>query len=378
MHQRRTAAKVEREEAMLNRPELLALQAIDGYPAVTITLPTHRTSPDNRQDPIRLKNLVVQATERLAGEVGAREAAPLLRSLERLLNDFDHQHNLDGLAVFVNSDIARFERLPFTLPERVIVDRTFFTRDLVYAYNRSPHYWVLSLSEQPTRLYEAFRDDLTELNDYTPFPMTHDGRGGGQTLPSDPAINTSRLRDEHHRLFFRKVDAALSEYLARERLPIAVAGVDRYLSFFREVSANTGDIVAELQGNYDHISAHDLGRQIWPLVREGLAARRADVFGQLDVAIGGQRCASTIGEVYRFAREGRGALLLVEEGYHEPAVLAEDGFTLHLDAEGTGPELLDDAVDATIETVLAKGGRVVFVDDGSLDAHSRIALTLRY
>jgi len=40
--------------------------------------------------------------------------------------------------------------------------------------------------------------------------------------------------------------------------------------------------------------------------------------------------------------------------------------------------LLDDAVDEVIETVLAKGGRVVFVDDGTLGAHSRIALILRY
>jgi hypothetical protein len=43
-----------------------------------------------------------------------------------------------------------------------------------------------------------------------------------------------------------------------------------------------------------------------------------------------------------------------------------------------GPSLLDDAVDEVIVKVLELGGRVVFVDDGSLAQHSRIALILRY
>ena len=49
----------------MNRHDIHLLQKIKGSPAVTITLPTHRTAPDNRQDPIRVKNLVKQAA---AGE----------------------------------------------------------------------------------------------------------------------------------------------------------------------------------------------------------------------------------------------------------------------------------------------------------------------
>jgi inosine-uridine nucleoside N-ribohydrolase len=39
---------------------------------------------------------------------------------------------------------------------------------------------------------------------------------------------------------------------------------------------------------------------------------------------------------------------------------------------------MDDAVDEIIEMVMSKQGQVVFVDNGSLDAHQRIALVLRY
>ena len=63
-----TGERLPKEKLFMNRHDVLALQQISGYPALTITLPTHRTSPDNQQDPIRLRNLVTQATDRLLAE----------------------------------------------------------------------------------------------------------------------------------------------------------------------------------------------------------------------------------------------------------------------------------------------------------------------
>ena len=41
-------------------------------------------------------------------------------------------------------------------------------------------------------------------------------------------------------------------------------------------------------------------------------------------------------------------------------------------------DVMDDAADVIVEEVLQKGGQVVFVPDGSLAAHGRVALILRY
>lgn len=362
----------------MNRQEIKALAAVAGYPCLTITLPTHRTSPDNRQDPIRLKNLVAEAADRLSGELGRRAAEGVLSALEGLAGQIEHQHNLDGLALFVADDLARAYRLPFSLPERVVVGESFFTRDLVYAYNRSPHYWVLALSEQPTRLFAAVRDDLEELTEGSAFPMAHGGPGGARGLPNDPAVNASQLRDEHHRIFFRSVDGALAAHMADDPQPLALVGVDRYLAFFDEVTSHREAIVAALRGNHDQTSAHELGKLVWPLVREALGEQRRAIFEQLNAAVGGQRSASTLGEVWRFAHEGRGQTLVVEEGYHEAAALDETGLRLLPAGDAGAQRHLDDAVDEVIAVVLDKSGRVVFVDDGTLAAHSRIALILRY
>lgn len=166
----------------MNRTDIQLLQAIRGYPALSILLPTHRTAPANRQDPIRVKNLVRQAQERLLAEFSQRDLAGLFARLDALVNTIDYRYTLDGLALFVNADIARAFMLPFTLKERVVVDESFATRDLVFALNRTPRYWVLALSEQPTRLFEGTRETLIEVTG-NGFPINTPGRAVSKRSP---------------------------------------------------------------------------------------------------------------------------------------------------------------------------------------------------
>lgn len=361
----------------MNQHDLRLLQQIRGYPAITITLPTHRTAPENQQDAIRVKNLVKQAADRLLAEFTKRQVEPVLMRLEKLAESIDYRSTLDGLALFVNPDFARAVTLPFTLKERVAIDETFFTRDLVYAMNRTPRYWVLVLSEKPTRLYEATRDDLVELKEGG-FPITHEGPGGEQPLPGGYGVRKSAIRDEYHRKFFRQVDAALKPYLAEEGLPLVVVGVDRYLSFFNEVSDHKQAVLATLKGSHDKTTPHELGKLVWSLVQARLAEQRSQVFSDLAAAVKERKFVSTVGEVWRAAKEGRGRLLLVEEDFHFPARLDESGDHLLPAEDVNAPGVIDDGVDEIIEMVLNKQGRVVFVDNGTLETHSRIALILRF
>ncbi|MBE2202392.1 MAG: hypothetical protein IAE79_27520 [Anaerolinea sp.] len=361
----------------MNRHDIFLLQQVSGYPALTLTLPTHRTTPDNRQDPIRVKNLVTQAANRLLGEFSKRDIEPLLARLEKLAGDIDYRYTLDGLVLFVNHDFARSFQTPFTLPERVIVDDTFFTRDLVFAMNRTPRYWTLVLSEKATRLFDGTRDILLEIQEGG-FPMVHTGPGGEQPLPGGFGVKKSAYRDEYQRKFFREVDAALKPFLVDDPLPVAVVGVDRSLAFFNEITAHKSAILTTLTGNHDKTSAYDLGQLVWPLIKRSLHEQRQERLAELDKAVSEQKYVSTVGEAWRLANEGRGRFLLVEEDFHFPARLDETGMHLLPAADPTAPDVMDDAVDELIETVLRKQGQVVFMENGQLAAHQRIALILRY
>ena len=361
----------------MNRQDIQVVQEASGHPSLTISLPTHRTAPDNFQDPIRVRNLVAQAKDRLRAEFSNRELAPLLERLDKLSESIDYRFALDGLVMFVNQDFAAKYYLPFALPERVVVAEKFLTRDLVYAMNRTPRYWVLTLSEQPTRLYEGVADALVEV-EKGGFPMVHEGPGGATSLPGGFGINVSAHRDERHRQFFRSVDAALKPILASDPLPLGVVGVDRWLAFFNEVTTHQEFIRATLLGNYDHVSPHELAKVVWPLVETALAERVQRHLAELDSYVSQQRVASTVGEAWRTAHEGRGKLLLVEKDYHEAGLVDESGLLLLPADDPTAPDVLPDAVDEVIETVLNKGCEVVFTENGQLDTYQRIALVLRY
>ncbi|HHY57759.1 MAG TPA: hypothetical protein GYA08_20235 [Chloroflexi bacterium] len=361
----------------MNRQDIQAVQAISAYPSLTITLPTHRTAPDNQQDPIRVRNLVAQARDQLRAEFSHREIAALLERLERLTANIDYRHALDGLVIFVNTDFDAKFYLPFTVPERVVVADRFLTRDLVFAMNRTLRYWVLALSEQPTRLFEGTLDTLVEIQSGG-FPMTHEGPGGAAPLPGGFGINPSAHRDERHRQFFRSVDAALKPFLAQDPLPLGVVGVDRYLAFWDEVTTHKEFIRAILQGNYDQASPHELAKAIWPLIEKAQTERVQRHLNELDGYVSQGRVAATVGEAWRKAHEGRGKLLLVEKDYHEAGRLDETGLLLLPANDPNAPDVIPDAVDEVIETVLSKGGEVVFTENGQLADYQRIALILRY
>ncbi|QQE65864.1 hypothetical protein GFS31_25560 [Leptolyngbya sp. BL0902] len=358
---------------MITRHDLKELQALTKVPALSILLPTHRTSPDNKQDPILVKNLVTEAKNRLSQEFSARDLDPLLNHLDALVNAIDYTYALDGLALFVSHDVAKKFYLPFTVPQRVVIDQTFATRDLVYGLHRAQRYWVFLLSQGSTRLLAGTGDTLEEVTDGQ-FPLAMEGPGATTALPDSA---DSAYMDDRHRRFFQQVDQAFSAYAEDDSLPIILGGVVRQISFFQEVSQYTNLVAGTLTGNFDQAKLADLVPDVGPMIEGVRHQQRETALKDLDAAMGEGKVVSTIEEVWRLANDGRGKLLLVEKGYHVPAVVTANGGLATVSDVG-GTDVMDDAVDEIIEVVLAKGGDVMLMDDGSLPNGQPIALTLRY
>jgi ribosomal protein L35 len=112
---------------VLTRDELRTLVSRSAGPSVSIYMPAHRAGRAIRQDPIRLKNLLEEAEERLvAGGLRAPEARGLLGPGRKLLDDgMFWQYQSDGLAIFLSAETFRFYRLPFDFEELVVVADRF-------------------------------------------------------------------------------------------------------------------------------------------------------------------------------------------------------------------------------------------------------------
>lgn len=360
----------------MNKSDIRRLQELTGYPRISILMPTHRSSPDNKRDPIVLDNLLKETEQRLLKEFSRRETGAWMERLRELVGQVDFGHLDEGLAVFAGPDHGEWHKLPFPVAERVVIDETYATRDLVYVFNRSPRYRVLVLSEQPTRLFEGVRADLTEIS-LGGFPMTYTGPGAGEKIPAGFGIEKSDVIHARMRQFFRTVVQALAGIHKHDLLPVVVTGVERYLAWFDEAAGRQDWIAGTIEGSHDRTPAHDLGKLAWPVMRDWLKTRRDEVRKRMDAATGANRAAAGLQECWRVAGEGRVDTLLVEENYHVAARTDAAGTLVPAD-DAAAPGVIDDAVDELIEIVIARGGEVVFFAPGRLAERDRIAAILRY
>jgi hypothetical protein len=357
----------------------LATLRPNGYPAVSLLMPTHRTPPENQQDPIRLRNLLAEARRRLEQDesVPRDVAAQVYDDIAAAAAHVDLRQVGEGLALFASPGQVHVRLLDTPVHERVVVADSYEVRDVVADAARRHRYWALVLSEQPTRLWSGDGPELLEVTSHG-FPFTHEGPGGTLGLPRDYGQRPSAHRDERHRQFFRDITTALAEVDALDTRPVFVLGVERYLAFFADEWARP--IAGTVTGNYDHAGPHEVYELLAPRLAAYTAMQQVAALESLDAARGANRCASGLAEVWALARQGRGAHLVVEEGYHSPAWVHDD----HLHPPEQEPHrhapgvLVDDAVDDIVELVARQGGDVTFVGDGSLVSEDRIALIVRY
>lgn len=367
------------QTAALTDRDLAGLRGQRDFPAVSLVMPTHRTFPDNKQDPILLRNLLDSATERLRAEgLPHGIASEVMDALNAAASATDLNHAAEALALYAAPGREHHTfTLPFVRPApRVVVGRAFATRDLISAREHVWDYWVLVMSESPTRLWSGAGQQLTEES-AAGFPAEYADSLPDERGPVPRARRAEQIKNDRREQFFRHMFGDLATVLAADTRPLVVTGVQRYLSYFEQFAPASlkSHFVGSVEGSFDHATGPELAESITPvLAAERHRWQRAAV-GRLDKARSERLFASGLSQVWDLAAAGQVRELLVEEGYLA-AGRAAGG---HLLPSGDpGGEPVDDAVDTIMDAVLDGGGEVIFVPDGSLETFHRIAASLRY
>jgi len=229
------------------------------------------------------------------------------------------------------------------------------------------HYYVLSLSEHTSRLYEAFRDTLIDIRNKE-FPIES---SVGMSAPGELARGNSPLRES-----IRTADRHFDHYFRQDPLRLVVAGDKKSLAIFGSVTSHQDFVTGTVEGDFAATSPHDLGKIVWPIVKEVMAGTTRRAMHDLDAAESSQNVASGIDAVAHVAGSGRGGTLFVEEDYRLKGGIRETDHSLIMPKDLDILDVIDDAVDAIIERVLERGGRVVFLGSGSLTKLQRIVLVM--
>ncbi len=341
---------------------------------VSIIFNTHRTKPDSFQDPIRMKNLVKEAEERLRTEFDDDKVEATLANIQEISERIDHQFNLESLVIFANTDFCDFTRLPIAVENRVVVDDTFATRDLVRALHLESAYYVLTLSQNKSRLIEAFNDKLVKEVGGE-FPLEN------QVYTTNPAqLTDSERLDNLLKEFYNRVDKCVQDVMEDRALPIVVASDRRNFDHYHEITDRKELVVGFTNGSRDDTPAHKIVSDAWEEVRAMIQERNKKRLEELNEAVGHGRVLTEYNDIWAAISEGRGQTLFVQKDLFQPALLATDDNTIMLldTIDRDEPGAVDDIIDEMIERNRQFGGDTVFVDSGKLAEFQGIALITRY
>ncbi|MDX2918087.1 chemotaxis protein [Streptomyces sp. NE06-03C] len=361
---------------------LRELRATRPYPALSLTMPTHRRAPDNAQDPVRLRNLVAEAGHRLDAdpEVSREVAAALRAQLERAAGEVDPRRALDSLLLLVTTDEYRIWRLPRTAPERVVLSDTFLTRNLVAAKAQTRPFRALTVAADHATLWIGTGDGIRPEKTGG-FPMTAPEEPPNPQREERIGDTPSTFTDEETRNFFRDVDEKLRAVLADDPRPLYLMGLAPALALLDEVGESSRSAIGRvIKGAPAELPPAEVLRELRPAPEEGARQAAAEVETRLDDARSAHSFAGGLDEVWAAVREGRAGLVAVEEHFQVTARVTDE----HLEPvpEGTTQSadgaVREDVVDELVEAALDSGADVVFVEDDSLAEHGRIAAALRY
>jgi hypothetical protein len=364
-------------------------------PCLSLYQPTHRRHPENRQDPIRFRNLIKEMEQSLRQKYPAREIQPLLQPFQSLSEDREFWNcTLDGLAVLSAAAISRVYRLQRPVPEIVVVADSFHTKPLMRIFQSADRYQVLALSRRDIKLYEGNRDalDVVELAGGVPATIV-EALGAELTEPHQtvasygtgaggPAMHHGHgsRKDEidvDAERFFRVVDRAILEHHSRvSGLPLILAALPEHHALFRQVSHNPFLVDSGIEVNPDALPADTFRERAWKVVEPKYLARLAALVEEFGAAKAQQLGAEDIAQIAEAAVAGRVANLLIEAERQIPGRI--DTATGRIELNDLDHPEIDDLLDDLGELVLSKGGRIVVVPAERMPTQTGIAATYRY
>jgi hypothetical protein len=360
---------------LLTREELKILVESDSKPRVSIFIPTHRAGEEIHQDPIRLKNLISRAEERLmAAELRRPAAKELLAPLRDLVEDEEFwQHQADGLALFVSPETYRDYSLPLEFEELVVVADDFHLKPLLPLLSGNGRFYILAVSQNDIRLLEGTRHQVRgiELQDvpkslaealryddpersvqfHTEIRTIRDGRRAmfhGHGVVTDEDKNNI-LR------YFHKVDQGLHDMLGNERAPLLLAGVAYLLPIYREANTYPHLLDAKITGNPEELRPEELHAQGWKVVQPYFEeAQHKAVTLYEELAANSERPSRDVQEIVSAAHYARIDTLFVAVGLHRWGTFNADSDTIevHDEAQPGDEDLLDVAA---VHTLLNDG-----------------------
>ena len=381
---------------LLNIDILNELNSVEKSVCLSLYMTTHKSHPDNLQDPIKYKNLLKQLEDSLRQHSSPGDADALLAPFEALLTDNNFwNRTLNGLAIFGTKDYFKIVGVPISLNELVVVAGSFHIKPLKRYLQSADRFQVLGLSLHDFQLYEGNRHSMAQVELPEDFPDTikealgaelteehltvasYGGVGAAQgSMVHGHGGRKDELDIDAERFFRAAADVVYEKVSKPSGLPLVLAALPEHHNLFQKVNKNPFVLKEGITVNPKSVEEDKFVKMAWKIMEVEYTQKLntlANTFGEANSKNMG---SATISEVAKAAAESRVDVLLLEADRIIPGMLnAETG------AIETGniehPEV-DDLLDDIGELVSARGGKVVVVPKEIMPVETGLAATYRF
>jgi hypothetical protein len=320
----------------ISKDDLKSLMNKQKGPCISLFMPTHRAGAEIQQNQIRLRNLLRDAEEKLlASGLRPAESKTLLEHASGLLgNVIFWRQQSDGLAIFLSADVFRYYCLPITFDELIVVADRFHVKPLLPVLGGDGRFYILTLSQKGSRLYEGTKQSIREIeletipkslaealqyDDLEKQIRVHRGAPMGGERGSIFSGGGAELYDVKEDIlkYFRQIDRGLHDLLKDERIPLVLSGVDFLFPIYREANTYPHLMDGGVTGNPKGISAEHLHNQALEIVRPHFQKAENDAIAQYRQSSGTGLTSNDIKEIVQASYHGRVALLFITTGHQQ-------------------------------------------------------------
>ncbi len=360
-------------------------------PLVSLYLPTHKSYPENKQDPIVFKNLLKHIETALEG---VDSADTILKSLYALKEDKEFwNHTTEGIAVFATLNKCIVYRLDSPVNEVALVAKTFHIKPLLKAFQSNENYLLLGLSKENFSLYKGNRHSFKPIEIDKEFPTTlHEVLGfektdinltfGSYNGAGNPAMyhgngDAQQEIEKDTEKYFRYVDAfVLDHYSKDNKLPLILLTLTEHQSIFKQLSNNPYLIEEGIHKSIDSMDIKDIQNEAWKIIETINAEKIPKITESFTKAEADALGSSELEAVVKAALESRVDTLYIEDKKSIPGKIDDEtGKVEYIDGQSIDHvDILDDLA----EIVLSHGGTVTVLSKDEMPSKTGVAAIYRY
>lgn len=358
---------------------------------VTITLPTHKKGEESKQDPIRFKNLLSEAGQKLAAKIsGNGKVEKLLKPATQLLDKPFYWSHLDrGMAVYITENSFRVYKLPYPVEAQVFVNDHFLITPLLPMTSMDGTFSLLTVSRQKLRLLQCTRNDVvditpdnitTSVDDYLEIDpekqlQFHSGSKGQK------AVYFGHNANEEDKMivvemYLREAEKEITSILNQSKNPLILVGLTENISLYKKINNYSRVLETEVQTHPDELSEKILRDKAWDIIKNHFLA---DMYRSLEnySESSTEKYSNNLGEIVEATVMGKSNTIFIAKDEQKWGFYDEENHTVQYSSNGNRSDDVE-LLNWLSITGFKTGSKVYMLPKEEMPTHSTVAAEFRF